>query len=430
MKLKIKNFGPIANADINIKKLTLLFGPNNCGKTYLSYAIWGLINNIVEESIYPISPAEIKAFTKKGILKYNLNEKSTTKMFEMCIENYKKSINRIFNCSEDYFKDVEIIADNIDVDNNLSGENKTMKLRFGDNNYFTITLGVEGANNFATLTSDNNDIDDTKIPSKVLVEILRKIIAKAHLKPMFKRAFSITSERTGVTLFYKNLDYNKSDAIDYILKLKDKKINPFTLFDKITSRYAMPIQKNIDFIRDYENRSKKMSFILKEKEKYTSVLDAWAKVVGGSFTNNDDSIIYKIKSDDDSVPLHLSSSATKSLFIIDAYLKHEIEHGDIVFIDEPELNLSPKNQVNMAQFLIELVKIGIGVFITTHSDYIVREINIFILNNKSSLFKNDDIALYTFDDDNNFSEINIDEDGFSVSLFDEVISSQIERANS
>ena len=44
-------------------------------------------------------------------------------------------------------------------------------------------------------------------------------------------------------------------------------------------------------------------------------------------------------------------------------------------IDEPELNLHPDNQRLVARLLARLVNRGIKVVISTHSDYIVREIN-------------------------------------------------------
>ena len=51
-------------------------------------------------------------------------------------------------------------------------------------------------------------------------------------------------------------------------------------------------------------------------------------------------------------------------------------------IDEPELNLHPNNQILIGRLIALLVNAGIKVFITTHSDYIVREIsNCIILNN-------------------------------------------------
>ncbi len=49
--------------------------------------------------------------------------------------------------------------------------------------------------------------------------------------------------------------------------------------------------------------------------------------------------------------------------------------NQILMIDEPEMNLHPKNQRAMARFLASLVNQGIKVVVSTHSDYLVRELN-------------------------------------------------------
>jgi predicted ATP-dependent endonuclease of OLD family len=53
--------------------------------------------------------------------------------------------------------------------------------------------------------------------------------------------------------------------------------------------------------------------------------------------------------------------------------------GDFIIIDEPELNLHPDNQILIARFLGRLVNKGFKVIASTHSDYIIREINTLIM---------------------------------------------------
>ena len=52
-------------------------------------------------------------------------------------------------------------------------------------------------------------------------------------------------------------------------------------------------------------------------------------------------------------------------------------------IDEPELNLHPANQRRLARLLARLVNAGIRVFVTTHSDYIIKEFNTLIMLNNA-----------------------------------------------
>jgi len=77
-----------------------------------------------------------------------------------------------------------------------------------------------------------------------------------------------------------------------------------------------------------------------------------------------------------------SSSAVRSLLDIAFYLRHVAAPGDLLMVDEPELNLHPENQRKIARLFARLVNIGIKVFITTHSDYIIKELNTLIMLNQ------------------------------------------------
>lgn len=48
-------------------------------------------------------------------------------------------------------------------------------------------------------------------------------------------------------------------------------------------------------------------------------------------------------------------------------------------IDEPELNLHPENQRKIARLLASLANCGLSIFVTTHSDYILRELSNLLL---------------------------------------------------
>ena len=79
-----------------------------------------------------------------------------------------------------------------------------------------------------------------------------------------------------------------------------------------------------------------------------------------------------------------ASSSVRSLLMLNYYVLHIAQRGDILMIDEPELNLHPKNQILVARLLVLLVNAGVKVFITTHSDYIIRELsNCIMLHNLS-----------------------------------------------
>ncbi len=66
------------------------------------------------------------------------------------------------------------------------------------------------------------------------------------------------------------------------------------------------------------------------------------------------------------------------------YLAKERKSDDpILIIDEPESHLDPVNQIEFARALARWANSGIRVLISTHSDYIVKEINNLIMLHSS-----------------------------------------------
>ena len=44
LSLSVKNFGPVEQADISLKPLTVLLGPNNCGKSHIAKLVHSVIS--------------------------------------------------------------------------------------------------------------------------------------------------------------------------------------------------------------------------------------------------------------------------------------------------------------------------------------------------------------------------------------------------
>ena len=145
------------------------------------------------------------------------------------------------------------------------------------------------------------------------------------------------------------------------------------------SESIVEVKKNVDFTRQIETIVKKNSFIA---ENHPSILEDFADIIGGQYmiTSNDE-LYYIPKGKKLRLSMDESSSAVRSLLDIGFYLRHEAQIGDLLIVDEPELNLHPENQRRIAKLFARLINIGIKVFITTHSDYIIKEINTLIMLN-------------------------------------------------
>ena len=168
---------------------------------------------------------------------------------------------------------------------------------------------------------------------------------------------------------------------------QEKNIEPRKLIFKVYQDYALPVKENVDFTRRLETTAKKNSFI---KNECPEILSDFADIIGGEYTvTSNDELYYIPKGKRIKLTMDESSSAVRSLLDIGFYLKHIAKKGDLLMIDEPELNLHPENQRRVARLLARLVNLGIKVFITTHSDYIVKELNTLImLNHDKPYLKN------------------------------------------
>ena len=59
--------------------------------------------------------------------------------------------------------------------------------------------------------------------------------------------FVLSAERFGISLFYRELDFRKSQLVDLLQKYGDRQSKdpdfPFDLLDETVSRYALPIKE-------------------------------------------------------------------------------------------------------------------------------------------------------------------------------------------
>jgi len=76
-----------------------------------------------------------------------------------------------------------------------------------------------------------------------------------------------------------------------------------------------------------------------------------------------------------SYPVHRTSSMVSELAPIVLLLQRSIAAGDLLLIEEPESHLHPATQVTLAKVLFQLAQSGVLVFVTTHSDFFVSEVN-------------------------------------------------------
>ena len=72
------------------------------------------------------------------------------------------------------------------------------------------------------------------------------------------------------------------------------------------------------------------------------------------------------------IALMNTSSMVSELAPVALYLRHVVRKGDVIIIEEPESHLHPQMQVAFTRFLAAVVKAGIRVILTTHSEWVLE----------------------------------------------------------
>jgi AAA15 family ATPase/GTPase len=378
MKFQFEKLGYFEKkTEIELGDLTLICGKNNTGKTYASYAIYGFLATWQDNIRFQLNQNEIENLINNGVLELDLQkfEKDMPTVLNELSRRYTQVLPSIFSTNDAYFSESlfrALISTHYqanyyphEMDRQLSiGKKKILKVLKEKESYLLeIILQVR------------------MLP--IIKDSINRVVGQILLDNYFANPFIITSERTGVSLFHRELDQNKNVWVERLQEQKLAHADFFQTLNESVSRYALPIREEIDFVRDIMAYSKKQSPLLKAHPELTKLLK---DIVGGDYKVDNEQIFFtfdKAGKKPQQIPIYMGSSAIKSLLDMNLYLNHIAKKGDILLIDEPEQNLHPANQRKMARLFVRLIKMGIKVFVTTHSDYLIKELNnLIILGNE------------------------------------------------
>jgi len=389
MKVKLNNLGALRYAELTLGEMTIICGDNNTGKTYAAYALYGFLNlwrNFLSINIPQKKTSEL---LDNGVVTIDISpyiDDIKNILLNGC-KKYSGQLWRVFATSVDKLKEANFSL-TLDLDKNKHIEIKQQYKRLissSNQEQISITKKEESTDITVTLLTEKHKVNfPPEIISKVICDAIEDIVFGKH----FPTPFIASAERTGAAIFRKELNFARNRLLKE-MSLSEKNIDPMELLLKSYQDYALPVEKDVDFIRKLEVLAKKTGFL---QEHHPDLLNDFASIIGGKYTvTKDDELYFTPDKKNLKLTMDESSSAVRSLLGIGFYLKHLAKPGDILIVDEPELNLHPENQRKIARLFARLVNIGIKVFITTHSDYIIKELNTLImLHNDSQHIK--DIA--------------------------------------
>lgn len=396
MKIHLKNVGMLDEATFEVGNLTLICGENNTGKTYATYSLYGYLDYMrtIRESMFIMQRRNL--FDDNEDFKTIEEDKEGNKI---TYEEIKTSLKKyIKNKTQTYYshsvlvqamagkmEDFKNAIFQVEFDLSLDDVKKAVKQYLEDEN-----LNKRYKQRIQhTLYDDGLSL--SYLDKRRLADY-RGIFFDAFLRIIFMNNFILSVERTGASIFQEELDFTKIATLETIQKILKEQKKGFAAFfeldralDRKKQLYPKPVRDNIAFIRDIKQISKQESIFKKDKEKHKILFDILGKLLGGKYKTTDLGMMFQPKGSKKAYNIEIASSSVRSLLILNYYIFHIAGKNDILMIDEPELNLHPNNQILIARLIALLVNAGVKVFITTHSDYIVRELsNCIMLNNLSN----------------------------------------------
>ena len=384
MKITLKSLGALKYAEFLPDDMTIICGGNNTGKTYAAYALYGFLYLWKKVVSISIQHEKITELLNEGVISINMQSyiDNMDIILQKACKEYSEQLPKIFAASADRLKDASFM---ISLDSKKHKIIDDYERRVGSVNKEQLSLTkTKGSLNLnVTLLTEQHQIN---FPHDIISQIIGEAIKDIIFGNYFPSPFIASAERTGAAIFRKELNFARNRLLKEMSQT-DQNIDPIKLLFNNYQDYALPVEKDVDFIRQLESLSKKTGFLQK---KHPELLEDFANIIGGKYTVTKDDELYFIPNKKHvKLTMDESSGSVRSLLDIGFYLKHSAKPGDILIIDEPELNLHPENQRKIARLFTRLVNIGIKIFITTHSDYIIKEINTLImLNNDDAHIKN------------------------------------------
>ena len=401
VEIAVKNFGPIEAANIDLRPLTVFVGPSNTGKTYfatLVYALHGAFNDLSDASLF--SPFVRHGGTVMAILRKLLTDITVPKEEIQEILDKLNIRERPFKLSDlskeirqklgiiikdtDFFR--EELQDELRNCFNLNSVSELMRLTGEQCNEVSVLLKIgerereywnirmrasESEVNVDNLTSlDSPNYEDIVLlpegwvaSGELLVDDNRVRISSFGTRGGHSRYY-LPAARSGI------MQSHRIIASSLVNRTTQVGLEQFPEIPTLSGVIADFMQKIIlyDEKKGLRTAMKRLAETL-ETEVLTGQI-----LLKPSLSGYPD-FYYRPQGIEEDIHLSQTSSMVSELAPLVLFLRGLVNRGDTLIIEEPEAHLHPGAQADMAVVLARLVRAGVKVIITTHSDWLLQEIS-------------------------------------------------------
>src|SRR5579859_5613460 len=407
MKITIRNLGVIKKAEINLKPLTIFIGPNNSGKTWLAYTLAAVFGEFgisqftdqerrtsILENYSPVASA-INELLTTGIVSmdiYQFAHDYGEKYFEDVISTVKTNLSLFMGTRCISFDALKMSTELNDtqplflkrIQETAFHANVGFTRQKSDHTYgrqnapFRISKQKERNNISMYLTFE--DQSETEVPEETMREIIEEriiwyVFRTLHRALFFDVVVLPTERTTFLTLPFSTLSLDDQE----INQIRDQHIQPLSMpvsdyVSSVISVTATGTKETAERKQQAEKNPQVQKYIDLSYVLETEILNGEVDFSMPEPEFGRD-IIFHPNGCTFPLEISLASSMVKELAPLVFHLRYSAQPNELLIIDEPEMNLHPKAQVQILEFLVMLVNAGLNVLITTHSPYILDHLS-------------------------------------------------------
>ena len=383
VEIAVKNFGPIAEANIDLRPLTVFVGPSNTGKTYFATLVYALHG--ISEGFTPLSLVSVLyQLRSRYFLAVSAEEKKAIHELDNATTELLKKL--ISSHSPFKFSDIPQVLSNY-LQSNLTnpkvigGElNRCFDLKsVSDLIQFTGSTHCE-MQVFLKVSSEdqewwNFNMITTKSDLVVDGTINTDLVLARENEPLWNPTYS--DEFTDDTLNRRNRYYLPAARSGV---LQSHRVMASSLMERAarSDSSGIPTLSAVvaDFMKHlplYETDSESNNGLSTIANVLESEVLA-GKIIAKPLLSGYPEFFYQPHGTKKEIHLNQTSSMVSELAPLVLFLRGLVHPGDTLIIEEPEAHLHPGAQADMAVILARLVRAGVRVIVTTHSDWLLQEI--------------------------------------------------------
>ena len=419
LELEVTDFGPIVRAKLELRPLTVFIGPSNTGKSYLAILIYALHRYFSGIGLAGHRRYSRPTFMYRNFVKGNLSEKTKIEMRNLAAQIVADTEN--LNIDDgisipgpvlDFIRSGFAVP-SVELGNEISRcfgiESPEMLLRKGANDDAIINArklddkNLNSVNHCLKLNSNVNQFN-TDIPKNAKMWLLKgnddyfagrlrdlamenmsprvqdeegQIFAVRfigalidHMRPQIfgdfnSAAFYLPADRTGVM-------HAHSVVVSALIESAAMAgLRPAARTPMLSGVLADFLEQLIVLDRPLLGRRMSKNDLGAPIEK---------DILGGSIgvkrseATDYPHFTYRPEGWKEGLSLMNASSMVSELAPVVLYLRHLVKPGDLIIVEEPESHLHPAMQVQFTRQIAAVVKQGIRVIVTTHSEWVLEEL--------------------------------------------------------